>query len=267
MCPVIFEYGDFRVSGYWFLISIGLLASYLYLAAANARLKDRKIAWYHRNNLFALGMISILAGGTLLGFFVNLPGLIRDWDYYSQSLSLIREKAFSSVVFYGGAIMLIFALWYYVRHYHLNGETVIELFVPASALFMTFARTGCFMAGCCYGIEVSWGVVFPEGSLAPAGVPLFPSQLAEAAGHLLLFFLFLSVKDKLRKKRDLLILYLGGYAVMRFILEYFRGDANRGFLLGLSTSQWISLLLLLVVVIYTFRNIYTGRTQKAGVRQ
>ncbi|MCD7863514.1 MAG: prolipoprotein diacylglyceryl transferase [Lachnospiraceae bacterium] len=132
---------------------------------------------------------------------------------------------------------------------------------------MTFARIGCFMAGCCYGVEVPWGVVFPEGSLAPAWVPLFPSQLAESAGHLLLFFLFLSVKDKLRKKQDLLFLYLGRYAVMRFILEYFRGDAERGYWNGLSTSQWISLLLMLVVVIYIFRNLYAEKVQKVRVRQ
>ncbi len=43
MCPIIFEYGNFRVSGYWFMIALGLLAAYLYLVAANARLKDRKL--------------------------------------------------------------------------------------------------------------------------------------------------------------------------------------------------------------------------------
>ncbi|MCD7863515.1 MAG: hypothetical protein LUG61_08450 [Lachnospiraceae bacterium] len=67
MCPIIFKYGDFVISGYWLLIAVGLLAGYIYLVAANAGLKDRKLPWYHRNNLFALGMISIIAGGTLLG--------------------------------------------------------------------------------------------------------------------------------------------------------------------------------------------------------
>ncbi len=203
-----------------------------------------------------------------MGFLVNLPEPIRDWDYYSQSFSLIREKAFSSLVYYGGVLMMIFALWRYVKHYKLSGETVVELFVPLAAIFMVFARVGCFMGGCCYGKEVSWGVAFPEGSLAPAGVPLFPSQLVESAGHLLLFCLFLLVKDKLRSKFDLMILYMGGYAMMRFILEYFRGDDEaRGYWYGLSTSQWISLLLLLVAAGYALKNISEMKREKAVIRQ
>lgn len=267
MCPIIFEYGVFRVSGYWFLTVMALLAAWLYLFIANGRLRERTLPLYHLISLFAICIISILVGSTLVGFLVNLPGLIEDWAHYSRSPGLIIEKAFSSRVFYGGSIMMILGHWWYTRHYELDGETVIELFVPATALFMFIARIGCFMGGCCYGVEVPWGVVFPEGSLAPAGLPLFPSQLVESAGHLLLFFLFLSVKNKLRKKSDLLFLYLGAYAVMRFILEFFRGDAARGIWFGLSTSQWISIVLLLIAVVHMMESTVRMKNEKVSIQQ
>ncbi len=250
MCPIVFEYGAFKVSGYWLFMAMGLLACYIYLTVANKRLKGERIPWYHRNNLFCLCMISIFVGGALMGFFVNLPELIENWDYYGQSFSLIWEKAFSDRAFYGGAIMLGLTLWWYVKHYGLDGETVSEIFVPGAALFMFFSRIGCFMGGCCYGVEVSWGVIFPEGSLAPAGIPLFPSQLAESAGHLILFFALLAIKNKVRKKYDLIFIYTGAYSLMRFILEFFRGDAERGIWWAFSTSQWISLILAVIVIIY-----------------
>ncbi|MCC8139027.1 MAG: prolipoprotein diacylglyceryl transferase [Lachnospiraceae bacterium] len=255
MCPIIFSYGDFQISGYWFMTVLGLLAVFIYLNFANSRLEqERRLPFYHIVSLFANCIISILAGGTLMGFLVNLPGIIENWAYYSANPGMILEVAFTSLVFYGGALMLILLQWLYTRHYELDGQTVIELFVPATPLFMSIARIGCFLGGCCYGIEVSWGVVFPEGSLAPAGVPLFPSQLVEAAGHLLLFLLLLAVKDRLKKKSDLLFLYMGAYAALRFILEFFRGDAARGIWFGLSTSQWISLGLLLAVVIHALKS-------------
>ncbi len=251
MCPIIFEYGSFRVTGYWLCMAIGLLVAYIYLTLSNRRLKgEKKIPWYHRNNLFCLCMISIFIGGAFMGFLVNLPELIRNWSYYSQSISLIWDQAFSNRAFYGGAIMLGLTLWWYVRRYELDGETIAEIFVPGAALFMFFSRIGCFLGGCCYGTEVSWGVVFPKGSLAPSGIPLFPSQLAESAGHLLLFFVLLGVKNKVRKKYDLIFIYTGAYALMRFVLEFFRGDGARGIWWAFSTSQWISLVLAGIVIIY-----------------
>ena len=116
---------------------------------------------------------------------------------------------------------------------------IAACFVP---LFHAFGRVGCFLGGCCFGVESRFGFVFTRSPLEIAnGVRRFPVQLLESACCLLLFFLM----DRLRRKGvlrgRLLGLYLALYALVRFADEFLRGDALRGFALGLSTSQWASL--------------------------
>ena len=106
------------------------------------------------------------------------------------------------------------------------------------------------MAGCCYGIPYDGfgAVVFPEGSLAPSGIPLFPVQLVEA---ILLFIIaaFLGYMS-IRKNWDYSVeSYLILYSIVRFILEFYRYDEVRGFVLGLTTSQWISIAILIVSIL------------------
>ena len=78
----------------------------------------------------------------------------------------------------------------------------------------------------------------------PIGMPLLPIQLIEAGTLLVLFavqlFLFL---HRHRTGRNT-VFYFFAYPVVRFVLEFFRGDAERGKLLGLSTSQWGSVLII-----------------------
>lgn len=92
-------------------------------------------------------------------------------------------------------------------------------------------RIGCFLAGCCYGIEssVPWAIHLH-------GLDRHPVQLYEAFGLAGLAWL-------LQKKwnQRLLINYLLGYGVLRWTLEWFRGDELRGLIGGQSSSQWVSL--------------------------
>ena len=72
--------------------------------------------------------------------------------------------------------------------------------------------------------------------------PLHPVQLYEAAGELLLFFALSLLGRRKRWDGQVLVAYLLGYAVLRFVVELFRGDAARKFVIGaLSTSQAIAL--------------------------
>ena len=88
---------------------------------------------------------------------------------------------------------------------------------------------------------VRYGVVFPEGCMAPAGVKLIPTQLFSAGADFLMFIiLFIILNSKVYKRGIPVGIYLAGYAIGRSIIECFRSDA-RGAVLGLSTSQFISI--------------------------
>lgn len=117
------------------------------------------------------------------------------------------------------------------------------MLLPSVLLFHMFGRLGCFFAGCCYGREANWGVVFMHSLNAPNGVPLIPVQLFEAAFNLLMLVAILIIRPERKRQGLLLPLYLIAYAIGRFILEFFRGDMGRGIFL-FSTSQWISLFVL-----------------------
>ena len=122
---------------------------------------------------------------------------------------------------------------------HLDGTVV------ALPLMHAFGRAGCFFAGCCYGVRCDGplAVTFHSSPAAPNGVGLFPVQLLEAALNLVLFACFCAVfRSRARAARiSCTGLYLCAYAVIRFFVEFLRGDAARGLWLGLSTSQWCSI--------------------------
>jgi phosphatidylglycerol:prolipoprotein diacylglycerol transferase len=126
--------------------------------------------------------------------------------------------------------------------------------LPSVPLIHAFGRIGCFCAGCCYGIpyEGTCHVVFEKSQVAPLGISLFPVQLVESGINILLFILLEIIVRKTKDIRISLATYMLGYGIMRFCLEFLRGDTIRGFLWNLSTSQWISLLLIAGAMILLF---------------
>ena len=105
------------------------------------------------------------------------------------------------------------------------------------------------MGGCCYGVEAGWGPVFYDSPIWMAnGVHRVPIQLFEAVGNACIFSLLLAlfVKDRLRGR--LIAVYGISYGVLRFVDEFWRGDAYRGVWGPFSTSQWISLLVVVASV-------------------
>jgi phosphatidylglycerol:prolipoprotein diacylglycerol transferase len=123
-----------------------------------------------------------------------------------------------------------------------------------------FGRLGCFFGGCCFGTVSGhpFALSFPAYSAASekhfrdgllhskglASLPVHPTQLYEAIGCLAIaFYLVLWLHPRKRFDGQVLLAFLGLYALLRFVLEYLRDD-DRGALLGLSTSQLIGVLML-----------------------
>ena len=113
-------------------------------------------------------------------------------------------------------------------------------------------------------------IVYPPESLgAPYGVPLLAMPLIEASFNLIIagaIYIFVRIKRPSRPGYCVVI-YLLAYPAMRFILEFFRGDIMRGVLLGMSTSQWISIGLFsagVALYISLRRNVYIPYNQKQG---
>ncbi|MBD66848.1 MAG: hypothetical protein CME62_16720 [Halobacteriovoraceae bacterium] len=144
-------------------------------------------------------------------------------------------------VFYGGAIFGIVATLCYAK---LLGVKIREFSfaVPVLVLCHGLGRVACFMAGCCYGTPTD--LFF---AVSMHGTTRHPVQLYEAFALLSLGFYLLK---RFQSNKPVLWVYLLSYSVIRFVLEYFRGDKIRGVdFFGLfSTSQLISLALFALAI-------------------
>jgi len=158
------------------------------------------------------------------------------------------------LVFYGGIAGAALVGWRFARREGWSFAAFGDLFAPALALGHAFGRLGCFAAGCCFGKLGGgrWAVTFPRGSVAfdelaghgalPAGwdrTPgLHPTQLYESFGELAILATLLALRPRLRRRPGaLLVAYLGLYALLRFVVEIFRGDVVRGMVVAFETPR------------------------------
>lgn len=152
------------------------------------------------------------------------------------------QVIFGGSVFYGGLIGGLIAGGISMKVQKLPFDITTDCAAPSIALFHGFGRIGCFLGGCCYGIEWEHGITYTNSLIESAnGVARFPVQLCEAGFEFALFAVLSALLYKDKFKGKLLALYLLIYPVGRFLLEFLRGDEYRGSLFGLSTSQLISI--------------------------
>ncbi len=168
------------------------------------------------------------------------------------------------LAYYGGLIAATgFGVWFLRRERFpvLKGTDMVALGLP---LGLFFGRLGCFLGGCCFGSPTDHplAVRFPPWSAASeaqwragdlAGphlesLAVHPAQLYEAAGCLAIAVALVWLRPRKRFDGQIMIAFVALYAVLRFFLEFIRAD-DRGNVAGLSTSQWIGLVLLVGVAV------------------
>ena len=257
MHPVLFDLpiaSGLKVHSYGLMVALGFLAAMAWIRyqAPRAHLPSAKML-----DLAFIMLLVSLVGSRIAYLFV-------EWRHFSSDPIDAFRVWEGGLVFYGGLIACIPAAYYYTRRHGFPFFKIADLFMPAVALGHAFGRIGCFLAGCCYGKQCPVGAwyatVFPAdaGGLAPVGIALYPTQLTEAAAE---FLLFLLLAWKSRKKGfdgQILLLYLMAYAILRFGIEFLRGDRERGlyFNQAISFSQILSIVLFasaLSVLIYRRR--------------
>jgi phosphatidylglycerol:prolipoprotein diacylglycerol transferase len=247
MFPVLIRIGPITIHTYGFLIATAFLLG-LWLAlrqAAREGLSKEKVT--------DIGFYALFAGiiGSRIFFIAT------EWEHYSSHPADMLKIWEGGLVFYGGVIFAIpVAVWYARRQGLLLWQTA-DIWAPSIAVGHAIGRLGCFCAGCCYGLptDLPWGVTFnnPE-TLAIRGVPLHPTQLYESAAELLNFVILLAIRRRKAFHGQLFWVYVLNYAVIRALIELFRGDRERGFILpGISVSQGISAVMLVTACAFLMK--------------
>ena len=243
MLPFI-EFWGIRISMYGVCVFLGIVFSGI-LIHLNTK-KRRDFNYIQIMNIPLFCAAGAFIGAKLLYFITRLNIFLsaKAWENFLYSFT----EACGGMVFYGGLFGGVLTAYIYCRLAKIDFNLYADIYAPVIPLFHAFGRIGCFMAGCCYGAESSWGVVYHNEYLAPPvnDVTRLPIQLIEACLNIIIMLILVLLDKKRLKKGSLLALYFIIYAVVRFAGEFFRGDVIRGYFLFLSTSQWISIIALVI---------------------
>lgn len=242
----LFSIGKFTIHGYGLMIAIGILCC---VAMASYRAKKNGLDQEAIVDIGIYGVIGGFLGAKILYVIVEFKTFIKD------PKTVLGSEGF---VVYGGIIAGFLTAIVYCRIKKLYFLEYFDLAVASISMAQGFGRIGCFLAGCCYGrpTDSVFGVVFPEDSLAPAGIKLIPTQLISAAGDFAIAIILIILADVVFKKAkesslkaktgfgmvsgDIGCIYMFLYGIGRFLVEFLRNDV-RGTVGNLSTSQFISL--------------------------
>ena len=261
-----FEVFGRQIGSYSIFAIVGLLLC----GVLACRLAKRfKIAYEDIILLMVAIGVSLLIGGHLLFGITNTNKLIALFEkassYNIKQIFTYLGMCFGGMVYYGGFLGACVGVLIFTKFSKaIERKLAFDLYAVCIPLFHVFGRIGCFFSGCCYGIESEFGFIVRGNTLIPElnDVRRLPVPLIEAACNLIIFLILLRMFLKGKECGKMIFWYMLIYPVVRFTLEFFRGDAIRGFLFGLSTSQWISIILFAVAVWKLFLS-KSGRNKKA----
>ncbi len=221
-------------------------------------LKYRARRWFPELTSDRLGdlivwiMVGIVLGGRL-GYALFYQG-----GYYIDHPLAILKVWEGGMSFHGGLLGGLLAGILFARRHGYPPLKLADLVFPIAPLGLFLGRIGNFINGELWGkpTDLAWGMVFPGAG----HYPRHPSQLYEAfAEGIVLFALLWWIGRKPRPHGFLLSIFLIGYAVARFMVEFVREpDAHLGYLsMGLSMGQWLSLPMLaagILLMHFTMKN-------------
>ncbi len=247
MLPILVKIGPITLYTYGMLVAFGFLCALALAIYLAPRFGFPKIfVW----DWAFYVLIGVIVGSRLLYFIV-------EWRYIEWTpKGILLTFLHAGGVFYGGLIGAAALSIWYLRRVQAPLWDAADLAAAPLALGHAIGRIGCFAAGCCYGkpTDVPWAVEFThpfsgEKIGTPLMTPLHPTQLYESAWNLVIFVTIFVLIRWRRRSGDLWWIYLPMYGVGRFVIEFFRGDP-RGSFWGLSTSQWIALLAVLLSLVW-----------------
>lgn len=225
-------------------VFVGMFLAYILL-------KNYKLNYFDYLLGFSYCLAFGMLGAKLLYLIVECSQI--DWFLFFGDYSYFMNNLQGGFVFYGGVFGFIFGAWLAHKVHKIDTIKIISVIVPTFPLMHGIGRIGCHCVGCCYGIPFVHdflSVVYYSPNHPMRGVPLFPVQLLEAILNFCLSFLLFLYLRKNGISRKNIYAYLIGYSIIRFFTEFLRFDKNRGILFGISISQYISLLIILVMFVF-----------------
>jgi phosphatidylglycerol---prolipoprotein diacylglyceryl transferase len=245
MHPILFEHWGITLRWYGLFAAIGFFAAYFLFRTRANRIPLNE---NQTSNLMLLLFFSGILGARV--FYVVWHW--NDQGYGSHPIEILMIQK-GGLVFFGGFFLACVALYFWCNYRQLSFGKVTDTLAPALALGHAFGRLGCFMNGCCYGLKCRyfWGVYL---NLPAQGVngPLHPTQIYEFTGLLCLALILIIIERRAYYPGQVALAYCLIYSMLRFFVEFFRGDVPHSYFVKLTLAQVVSLSVFFVAwVIYS----------------
>ena len=224
MYRIMFEIAGFPIYSYGVMMFFAFLIPFL---IASKQASSREVKQEYLYDIVIMSIILAAVGG-------RLAFVILHWDYFSvapwHEILSIRD---GGLTFYGGLILVLIGGFFYSRYRRISMLFYLDYLIPYLALGYAIARIGCFLNGCCYGIETEsfLGVVIPTVD----NVPRHPTQLYSFFAMLVVFAITYFIRERSRIRGEVFLSFIILYGIYRFIVEFFRVSERE--VLGLTLAQ------------------------------
>ncbi|MBU1137308.1 prolipoprotein diacylglyceryl transferase [Patescibacteria group bacterium] len=227
------------------LYTWGLFIGLAFLAGYLWALREGREQGIGEKTIFWLSLV-IFAGaivGSRLAYLLQFPA-----RYFSNPGEIFNLAA-GGLAFYGGLGGALIFGWLYVKKNKFNFLKIADLMAPAAALGIFIGRIGCFLINDHQGAPANlpWAIHWSDGILR------HPVALYLSLNGLILFLILLFLKRKLKEPGQPALVFLIYYAASRFLLDFTRASGTTlsdPRYLNLTISQWISLVILIVILFY-----------------
>ncbi|MBR2614361.1 MAG: prolipoprotein diacylglyceryl transferase [Clostridia bacterium] len=221
-----------KIYPYGICIAIGILCC---LAVFRIYTDKRKIDTKVQDFMFVIAFFAIIIGF----FFAKLFQAFYDYLAHPDLGFNFKDAGITAMGGFVGGIIGGIGLYFGVGHFYFRKEnkglhlkyflTIITVAPLCILIAHAFGRIGCLFAGCCHGKYLGTEYVFGGIFMEPGGSAdgyYVPIQLYEA---LFLFALFALCSVLYFKKVTIIPqVYLIGYGVWRFVIEFLRTDYRGG---------------------------------------
>jgi phosphatidylglycerol---prolipoprotein diacylglyceryl transferase len=252
---------------YGVFVAIGFMVG---LAVASRRARQERIDPERIADLGVWLIVSGMLGGKLFHIIFFWNDFIYGWR--AEGVRSLRE----GFVFYGGFIVASLTAVAYTSLKRLPLAKMLDIFAPSVALGHAFGRLGCFFNGCCYGkvcaSDFPLGVRFPRildktgrlvGSMpfidhlqrglvnasAKTSLPVHPTELYEVFGNLVIFAGLSLFYRRKRADGQIWWLYVLSYGLLRFMVEFFRGDYDTHYFGILTLGHLVAMVMIAVAAV------------------
>ena len=262
MKPILFHIGSVGIPAFFLMIMIATLAATFYGYWLAKREKADPVV------LLDFGIIAIIAsvvGSRIFHIIIENP------SYYLEKPLRVFYFWQGGFVSIGAYVFSIAGVLIYLHIRKLDKLRYLDITATAIPLAIFFVRVGCLCAGCCYGkptdffIHLSFTNTDSAAGYHYPGVPLHATQLYNMINAVVMGVLLYLIYRYRQFKGQVLAIFFIYYGISRFLIEFLRGDEDRGMFFGgtISTGQ-IAMTVSFGVGVILYWLLMTQNKKKAG---